>query len=300
MYLSYSGHKSYTVCPRQYWHNYVDKTKVDRPDNRVNALYGSTVGTLFERFYVDKLWRSSDVEKLLLDMAEPTLDDIVEKETSKGGVFDYADKASNYTSREKLLADVRQAIPRGVAIIRYHRLLGVDAAAEVKLDSWVEGHRIGGRADFILTRIKPHNDLVILDGKGSRHRDKYVDAWQLKWYAMLWREQNGTLPDKLGFIFWRYAPEESMDWVSFTSGDLDDLRSSILSAARSIDQGKARLEETPRAEKLLVLREVFPAKPSRDCKLCTYLTLCVEGQAYEKAEVPTALLDASGVEDIGV
>ena len=299
MYLSYSGHKTYSVCPKQYWHSYLDKTVPEKPDNKVNALYGSTVGTLFEIFYADKIWMKKGVEELLLSMVEETLDRIVEKECQKG-VIDYKDKASNYKSREALLKDVRAAIPRGIQIVRQHRLLGMDAEAEVKLDSWIAGHRIGGRADFIMTRIKPHGDRMILDGKGSRHRDKYVDAWQLKWYAMLYREKYITVPDALGFVYWRSEPEQSVDWVPFTLRDLDELKETVLAAATAIEEGKAKLDEMGKAEQAAALPGLFPAKPSRDCKLCAYLATCSEGQAYDKASLPADFFEGLGVDDVGV
>lgn len=301
MYLSYSGFKTYSVCPKQYWHSYLDKTVPEKPDNKVNSLYGSTVGTLFEIFYADRLWMKKGVEELLLSMAEETLDRIVEKECQKG-VVEYKDKdeRANYKSKDALLKDVLESIPRGIQIIRYHRLLGTDAEAEVKLDSWVAGHRIGGRADFIMTRIKPHGDLVILDGKGSKWREKYVDPWQLKWYAMLYREKHIVIPDALGFVFWRSPPEESVDWVPFSRQDLDELKESVLSAASVIETGKNKLDEVGKSGQAQVLHELFPAKPSRDCKLCGFLATCPEGQAYETAVLPAAIFEADGVEDVGV
>ena len=49
---------------------------------------------------------------------------------------------------DEVKAEVVEAVPRGVAIIRHHRLLGVKAGAEVKLDTTIEGARWGGRADL--------------------------------------------------------------------------------------------------------------------------------------------------------
>jgi len=300
MYLSYSGHKSYSVCPKQYWHSYLDKTTPGKPDNKVNSLYGSTVGTLFELFYADRLWLRQGVEELLLSMAEETLDRIVEKELQKG-IVEYKDKdeRANYKTKEALLKDIREAIPKGLKTIRYHRLLGADAEAEVKLDSWVEGHRIGGRADFIMTRIKPHGDRIILDGKGSRHRDTYVDPWQLKWYAMLFREKYAAIPDQLGFVYWRQDPETSVDWIPFLPHDLDELRVSVLEAASHIEKAKLVLDETPKAGHLQALHELLPAKPSRDCRLCSFLSQCAEGQAYENAVLPAEIFADVGA-DVGV
>ena len=195
MYLSYSGHKTYKECPRQYWHKYIDKTTLPVPDNRVNTLYGSVVGILFELFYAEKIWTRSGVISILESKVDAVLGDTIAK-CLRDGAIDWSDPKANYKSLDALRKDVLSSIPRGVEIIRHHRLLGLDAAAEVKLDRTIEGHVIGGRADFIMRRVRPHDDLVILDGKGSRHRDKYVDPQQLWWYAMLYRDQHGIMPDR--------------------------------------------------------------------------------------------------------
>lgn len=298
MYLSYSGHKSYASCPKQYWHRYIDNTPAPA-ENGVNALYGSVVGVLFEWFYSRHLWMQKDVEEHLLSMVDETLDTTITKEQERGKVFNFAEKASNYKTKEALLSDIRATIPRGVQIIRQHRLLGADAAAEMKLDSWIQGHRIGGRADFVMTRIKPHLDRIILDGKGSRHLMKYVDPWQLKWYAMLWREKFITPPDKLGFLLWRAEPADSIEWVPFTSRELDELRASVVQTAQKIEEGKALLASASQADAPKVVLQLFPAAPSSECRFCVHLPACPPGQAYESAALPVAISGLVGVDDVG-
>jgi hypothetical protein len=278
VYISYSGHKAYRDCPRQYWHRYVGKTKLATPDNRVNALYGSTVGTLFEAFYNERIWMRKGVQELLEAMVDPTLDGIIRRE-SETGIFDWTDKRANYKSREAVRREVMKAIPRGMAIVRHHRLLGQPADAEVKLDSLIEGHMIGGRADFIMRRVKPHGDLIILDGKGSRHREKYVDPHQLWWYAMLHRHKLGHAPDRLGFLFWRQEPETSIDWVDFDSRSLDDLCAGVLDSVQSIEAGRKALDAAGEVDGA-VLAATFPARPGDKCSLCAYRPACADGEAF--------------------
>ena len=301
MYLSYSGHKSYQICPKQYWHRYIGNTVLPKPENGVNSLYGTVVGQIFERFYADKIWLKTGVEQILRDMAPKVLVSCVERELKKR-VVQYQDKDhfANYPSQEVLLEDVLNSIPRGIQIIRSHRLLGTDAEAEVNLDTSIAGHRVGGRADFIMTRIKPHGDLVILDGKGSKHRDKYVDAWQLKWYAMLWRERTQSVPAQLGFVYWRSEPEESVDWVPFSTKDLDDLKDTVVQAASNIEDSTTQLKELPPEQHGVLLPKLFPESPSRECKLCAYLQLCPAGNAYVDAKLPVAITALLGVEDVGL
>jgi len=297
VYLSYSGHKSYKECPRQYWHRYVGKTKLPTPDNRVNALYGSVVGTLFEDFYAEGLWKHTGVKELLDSRVDQTIDTIIQRE-SRDGVFDWADPKANYKSREALRREVVKTIPRGLGIIRQHRLLGPRAEAEVKLDSVIEGHMLGGRADFIIQRTKPYGDLVILDGKGSRHRDKYVDPQQLWWYAMLYRTKYIVVPDRLGFIFWRQEPENSLDWVDFNQKSLDALLSGVIESVGVIEHGKTKLVglKDP-AEVYAALQELFPAHVGGKCFLCSYLPVCVEGTAFMNR--PNTLPEFFGSDEVG-
>lgn len=296
MYLSYSGHKAYKDCPRMYWHRYIGKTKLPAPDNKVNSLYGSTVGTIFEYFYNDGLWRKPGIQAILEDLIEPTLTRIIDQEC-RSGTVDWSDPKANYKSREALVREVRKTMPRAIEIIRHHRLLGKRAEAEVKLDSSIEGHVVGGRADFIIERIPPHGDLVIIDGKGSRHRDKYVDPHQLWWYSMLYRHQFGRVPDKVGFLFWRQEPENSLDWVDFSERSLDDLLSGVLSSIRTIEEGKAQLAKTPEPEVRAALQVLFPPQIGSKCNLCSYLPVCEDGTSYTTRRFSPSEADAFGVEE---
>lgn len=278
MYLSYSGHKTYVSCPRAYAHRYILKTNPPVPENKVNSLYGTVVGQLFELLYAEKLYLGSGIPGLLAQRAGALLDAAIARE-SRTGCVNFRAKEANYKSREALLEDILNSIARGLGIIGHHSLLplrGTEPGAEVKLDrTWGE-HTVGGRADFILTRVGPHRDTVILDGKGSKWRDKYVDLKQLHWYAMLYQEHHGKLPDKLGFVFWRSEPEDAVDWHDADPEKLLELRAEVGVALTAITQATAELQQDPK--KLPVL---FPARTDKfGCKMCPYQPSCAEGTAY--------------------
>ncbi len=295
MYLSYSGFKKHDGCPRLYWHGYIDKTPLPAPDNRVGMLYGDSMGKLFESFYKDRLWRGANPERVLLDRAETVVRGIVRVETERGGVFNWSDPNIKmpYDSVESVIEDVKESIPRGVSIIRHHRLVGINNDTELKLDTVIAGHKFGGRADFSLRRLVD-GDTILADGKGSRHREQYVDRRQLKWYAMLYRQQFHTLPDRLGFIYWRSEPENSVDWIECTDKDVDILLDASLASIRSIEEGKKRLLPVLTRESLY---NSFPARPSRECKLCSYKTVCPDGAAFLTRKMPPVSRE-SGVEDV--
>lgn len=293
MYISYSGHKTLRTCLFWYWHKYVNATKVE-PDNKVHSLYGSVVGTIFESFYNEKLWRSENIVQTLLDRVESTYDDVVSKETKKGNVFVWNDP--KMPSKKKILTEVRETIPRGIEIIRRHRLIGPEVSAEFKLDGFIKGHQVGGRSDFIIRRVAPENDLVILDGKGSKYREMYVDVRQLRWYALLYQERFDRLPDRLGFVYWRSEPDNALDWIEFTPKEINNLKESILESIGVVEQGVRMLEgltpDTP--EHAASLKVAFQARPG-ECKRCPYSELCPTGKAFLAELKPEEKLSALGV-----
>lgn len=295
MYLSYSGFDTHEGCKFEYYNNYEAKTKLPEPDNRVNMLYGDGVGKLFEGFYVDKLWKAPDPSIELQARVQPTLQRIIKYELRKGGRFDWTAKGLKPGTRSihEVEKEIRETIPRGLRSIRRHWLLGTEAGAEVKLDVQLEGHTVGGRADFLIRRAKPRGDLVLIDGKGSRYRDRYTNHRQLRWYAMQHHLKYGTLPDRLGFLFWRFEPEESLDWSEVDLAAIEGLKTSFLAAVASIEAGQ---EAVRRGENPL---KVFPPSPGSDCNLCRYLPVCEAGQRAlaKDAKEEMAVTLQRGVED---
>lgn len=308
MYLSYSGFKVKGSCPKQYWHKYVDKTTPPKPDNCINSLYGSTIGVLFENFYVQKWWKLQNVEAHMLLEIEPTLDKVISEQ--RGRIIDWNDEKANYNTRSGIVEDIRIGIPKGLQVIKENRFLGPVAIAEMKLDRDFGPHRVAGRADFVIQRSK-FGDLIILDGKGSKHREKYVEAAQLKWYAFLYEAQTGVVPDKLGFVFWRFSGEKAVEWIDFTRDDLMMLKEEVLGTMDRIEKDVRRLTVLSNQPKAAYeyRQETFPAQPAFGCNLCSYLDICEEGSAKvkgkgkeegsRKSKAPTTL-PGSGVRELSL
>jgi len=286
VYLSYSGFSVFRQCARAYYYRYIGKPKLPEPGNRVHMLYGDVVGKLFEKYYEDRIWTKRNAALHMLDLVRPVLNKVVVQEIRRGGVFDWNEPGLKPGSRsiEEVEQEVRETIPRGIRGIKAHRLMGVEAHAEVVLNTSVRGHTLAGRADFIIRRIKPHNDLVLLDGKGSRWRDRYTDERQLRWYAMLYQMKKGVVPDRLAFLYWRFEPKECLDWVDATQKQLDDLKNAALEAIGKIEGAKRKLRGSEPGV-------CFLASPGSNCRLCDFQAVCPEGTRVLSDNTKTQILE---------
>jgi|WetSurMetagenome_2_1015567.scaffolds.fasta_scaffold363069_1 hypothetical protein len=301
-YISYSGYKEDEKCPYAYWLKYIVRTRA--VENCINALYGTTIGTVFESFYKQQIWRDKDIVARLLELAPKHLDQAIKEARDKGRDVDWSDETANYHSKEEILVDLKETIPMGVQTIRENRFVGPRMDAEFKLDFKFGKYTIGGRSDFIIQRVKPLNDLVILDGKGSKHRELYVDGHklakgqkvegtQLKWYAMLYKEHTGVIPDGLGYIFWRFGGDRAIEWVEFSEPDLVRLKNEVLSAVKRLDTSTDKLDAAGRGSQAYndLRQELFPAQPSFGCNLCAYVTICEEGKKQKQKSRPRPRLN---------
>ena len=293
MYLSYSGYSKYDSCGFAYWNEYINKTKIEGVDDRLGSLYGSIVGLIMEHFYRDRLWKAEKPQQALQDLVVPLMEKTIKRETSPwkeraGGVLLWKGTGEGknpkalYADEAELEADIRDTIPRALRSVRHHKLLGPRTDAEYKLDFTQDGDIIAGRADFLIQRVSPLSDLLIIDGKGSRHRAKYVDPEQLRWYAMLLWLHTKKLPDKLAFLFWKFEPLQSMDWIDVSEYEVEELHEKVRDYFRDIEK-KTRLlvVGAPPAG----ARNVFTPSPNEDnCRFCPYATqeLCPKGAQVQQ------------------
>lgn len=265
IYLSYTGRDSYDSCPKQYEHRYIVKTKIER-DAR-DSLFGSVIGKLFEWFYERKIWMDPDPRQALYNL----VDDAVEVVTKDSRESEHQlSVVSNYgTDFSFIRDDLQQAIPGMLDTIRKYEFLTPYSRAEVDLSVIYSSEKfnltmkLGGRADFI--HSKDQRDIWILDGKGSKHREKYADPEQLIWYATQHYIKHHVAPTRLGFIFYKF-PEDPVSWISY---DEDALR---LSLTKTFNIGKK------------IQLKMFDPAPSDECKLCDYKGVCPEGTKYLSAK----------------
>jgi len=252
LYLSYSGRKSYLDCPMQYKHKYVLHTDVIR-DKR-DSLLGQMIGKVFEWFYSKQTWNTSKPIDATSDLIKPAIGYVLDHE--KFNCSDDPELISNIES------EMIKLVPLGVKTIYNNNLLA-DSYSELKLDTnCVNGDmklRVGGRADFV--HYHSRENFWILDGKGSKYRDKYVDPDQLIYYSALHFLKHSVAPSRIGFIYWRF-PDDPIDWVDYNEQSVRDNLNKTFDVAKRI---KANL---------------FDTKPSSNCRICDYKSECSEGETY--------------------
>ncbi len=263
-----------------------------------HAVMGIVLANFWEWLYNDEEWKHKrGLTNRLLDKAR--------KDFSRQMLDKFIDWRLS-PSRDELWETIEDGIRGYLKTMQHHKLLGPYAKSELELlgyvDKWTP---IGGRADLILRRtVDGEEEISILDGKNSRRYKApkrknqaprfmtYTDPDQLRWYALCFYLSFRRMPDRLGFIYFRYPYgmekldtegetipelgengihtgsneiESGVDWVEFTREDIKGIAVRARDAMRSIN------------------REKFPAKPvPKKCKFCDYETVCPERQAQKQ------------------
>ena len=274
LYLSYSGRRSYMICPRKYHFMYILKESA-RKDPR-KALLGNIIGKVFQWFYERRAWATADPVFTTMSYIDGATRVIFEQEK-----FDAATDPAFCTL---LRQDLLKYVPQGVEIIRSNELLSAQSTAELDLaveySSVKHGMtlKIGGRSDF--THVKSEKNIWLMDGKASKHREKYVDAEQLIWYAVQHFLKYHIAPTRLGFMFWCF-PEDPIKWISYDNAAI-----------------RGSLDKTFEVAKKIQLKQ-FEATPSGECHRCDFASKCDDGQRYlAKRKVETGGRIESSIFDL--
>lgn len=259
IWLSYSAFHQYQNCPKQYYLQRVKKEAPPEPDSKHNAVVGTIVQRVFEDFYNKELWRKGkETSAELLKRAEVYFDEFMDTE-----YVNFDDVTCRYKHRQEPLEEILEIIPKTLTGIKRERFLGPYAKSEVDMKvRFNQGDFLVGYLDFVIRR--QNDEVLIIDGKSSKHREKNVDVKQLYFYALMFYLRYRQLPDKIGFFYYRFAddPELAMDWVPVERSHIKDISEEIREVMDGI-----------RARK-------FEAKPKASfCQWCPWERVCAERQA---------------------
>lgn len=267
IWLSYSGYSQYKRCPKQYYLQRVKKEEPPVEESKHNAIVGSVVQRVFEDFYNKELWRrGSKTSEILLELADTYYWEHLDQ-----NYVDFSLPQCRFNNANEPLEEILEIIPKVLMGIKREKLLGPYAKSEVNLkvrfgaDDFLHGY-----LDFVIQKGEGDEEtFLIIDGKASKHREKYVDVLQLHYYALMFFLRYRKLPHRLAFLFYRFAddPDKAMDWYDVDKNALRSLRIDLEDTLYEIK--KRRFEATP---------------SSSACKYCPWASVCSErlGQVAEK------------------
>lgn len=281
--LYWSALSKYEECPQEFLWSYGWDTidlgrglgkgkKTPEIKSKHHAIMGTVTQYAVEKLYNDELYRDpKNLSKRLSDLIE---NEWARQESKPYNPIDYTEARM---SREELIQTCKDGALGYLKTMKAHRLLGPYAKAEVPLLGWInKWTAIGGRADIILRR--EDTGVTILDGKNTKHKMKYTDPDQVRWYALVFKLAYRELPSRLGFIWYRFPygmegvaedgepfVEQGVEWVPFTEEDLKGL------AHRAVDARNG------------MRKEKFEATPKPPvCNFCDFESVCPARQAQRQ------------------
>lgn len=263
IWLSYSAFKQYKTCPKQYNLQRVKKQEPPEKDSMHNAIIGSVVQRVYEDFYNNELWRrGSDTSDALMERTEKYYYEYLEN-----NYVDFNDPRCRFATSTEPLKECYEIVPKVLEGIKRERFLGPYAKSEEKLSvRYGASDFLIGYVDFIIRR--QDGTILLLDGKSSKHREKYVDVRQLYFYALMFYLQYKDFPTKMGFFYYRFAddPELAMDWVPIERAKIKELKLEIEEVINDIRKRR------------------FKANPKYShCQWCSYEQICNERQKQKRA-----------------
>lgn len=249
--------------------------KLPKLRSKHDAVMGIAIQYAIERMYNDEFYR--DPHYLRFRLVKLAEDEFLRQEMKPYNKIDYIEAQM---SREEMLQIVRDGVLGYLTTMKHHRFLGPEySKAEVNLIGWVNKRvSVGGRADVIIRR--DDTGVTILDGKNTRHKMKYTNPDQLRWYAMCFKLAYRVLPDRLGFVWYRFpygmetldeekdelVVEQGVEWVDFTGDDLRGL------AQRAIEAREGMRKEN-----------FDPIPVPSHCKWCDFESVCEARQSQREA-----------------
>lgn len=285
--LYWSSIELYEKCPRRFlWSRGFGDIDVGGgpgrrkpvPEQRSDhhRVMGIVIQDVIEDLYNNELWKDPKARehkgylmRKLEDMVREKFYYITQKKKFYLPYGTY-EKFGKVPTPDEMLEVCLEGVRGYMRTMKANRLLGPYARAEVDLVGWINDYNpVGGRADLIIRR--DDSGTTILDGKNSKSKGKYTNPDQLRWYAMCFYLAYSRMPDRLGFVYYRFpydedSGESGVEWVDFTKDDIKGLARRAVDVRRSMDKGK--FDPTPSPE---------------NCKFCDYESVCPERVAQKKA-----------------
>lgn len=246
MKISYSSFRRYIDCPRKYK---LMADRIDPPEEQSKyfALYGLLIEKFFEHLSNQHYKNNpnltrAQVRTLMKQQWVFILED---------NYVDWAEPWCKESSEDIFNSAVEDAI-KCMESMNFFKNTKAEVVYETILKK--SNDILTGRLDFVY--INENNKVEILDGKGTNKMETNVDIDQLYFYALLYLLRHRCLPDKLGFVYYRYQ------LVKYVDFDME----AIMSFKNKLALVKKAIKSDTKWEPNV--------KISKQCKWCPYQSVC--------------------------
>ena len=328
--IYWSSMKAYEECPQKYLYsrgwptidlgNGLGRGLEVTPETKSehHIIMGHTIQEVVEIMYNERWW---EVPSTIVDKCEAQTKKSFSKFLRRVKYIDW----KTAPPRTELLETCRQGVLGYLRTFAKHKFVGSYVGVEEDMGGWVDPlTEVRGRADVVFKR--KDTGITILDGKNSReywdrkHKAPmvYTDPDQLRWYALCYYLQHSVIPDRLGFVYYRYPAgyEYEREKEDYRSRGVGWARQALayyegLSPASGVNWIECSIDEVEalaiRAQKALVSmrNEEFEPIPSpTNCRLCDFNDQCAARQEQKaqnrRKPKPTILDGKEGFIDLGM
>lgn len=252
MKISWSAYDRWKTCPHMFniYHVLHEGYEIDRQKNRANTVYGSVVQEIFSRYYNDRIWLKSNPIEYIKETLLPKIWQFITKDI-------YIDWNDFEQTEEEVYNSIKKDIDEIIHLFEEKEMIQPKEfqRSEVKLSKRLVDHYfLTGKLDFLITL---DGKRTLLDGKST----KDVDEDQLYFYSLIHKKIFGKYPEKIGFIFYR---EAELQIIDFDEKKIQKIESDIEDLINQIEENK--FSGTPEEEK---------------CSLCLFNETCEFSKAKQ-------------------
>ncbi len=270
MRLSYSEYSVYLKCPKRY---NLEVNNVEPPEQQ--SMYFAVYGLLVESFF--KLYTNSILKKGIT-VTDEQIYAIMRRLWTKVLNESYVVWTDPWCreSSEHIFMTAYEDVIKNINTFDFWEY----AQSEISFDIVLKKTQdiLSCRMDFIINR--PDGTVEILDGKGTYKMDKTVDVEQLYFYALVYYLHYKKLPDRIGFLYYKF---KTIQYLDLDMSIINDFKNKLSIVKRAIKQDKT-----------------FEAKVgiSKQCKWCAYKSNCkaliAKRQERANKKKPTIDFDFDG------
>lgn len=224
MKLTYSNYKMYLECPKRYYYttNYI---KPPREPSKYFAIYGMLIESFF-KLYTNFYLKNN------ISIDNKKIKEILEKNWNTVLLNNHVDWKDPWVKEkpEDIFNNAYNDIIENIEKIHIWKNTISETTLNILLKK--SGDLLSGRIDFIVT---DNDKIEILDGKGTYKLEKTVDIEQLYFYILLYTLHNQRMPDKAGFLYYKY---KIISYIEFDKKALVDFKNKLLLTMDMIKKDK--------------------------------------------------------------